>query len=234
LVHATHTSVAGGITFRTTGGTGVNFLTGQKALVYCDGTSVFNIAGNVSALDPSNNLSDVGNTSATLVNLGVSAFSGGVSALDNTIQISSGKLQVNTSAIFEVIYPIGSMYSNRTDSTNPGTLIGFGTWASAGVGRVLVGVGTGVDSNTVSAVFTVGTCGGEYEHTLTTAESLPITLGLDVNRRTDIQAGSGRGAIDIKSGGGSTTSAKTCALGGGSAFNLQQPWFSVFMWTRTA
>ena len=49
--------------------------------------------------------------------------------------ISKEKLQAE---IYESLYPIGSMYVNFTDSTNPATLLGFGTW-SAVAGRVVVG-----------------------------------------------------------------------------------------------
>jgi hypothetical protein len=34
---------------------------------------------------------------------------------------------------------VGSIYINATDSTNPSSLLGFGTWVAFGAGRVLVG-----------------------------------------------------------------------------------------------
>ena len=40
--------------------------------------------------------------------------------------------------VYESIYPVGSMYVNFTDNTNPATLLGFGTW-SAVEGRMVVG-----------------------------------------------------------------------------------------------
>ena len=39
----------------------------------------------------------------------------------------------------QAIYPVGSIYTNATNSTNPGTLLGFGTWTAFGAGRVPVG-----------------------------------------------------------------------------------------------
>ena len=42
-----------------------------------------------------------------------------------------------------IIYPIGSIYINATDSTNPATLLGFGTWTAFGAGRVPVGFDAG-------------------------------------------------------------------------------------------
>ena len=43
-------------------------------------------------------------------------------------------------AALEAVYPVGSIYTNATSSTNPATLLGFGTWEVFGAGRVLVGI----------------------------------------------------------------------------------------------
>jgi len=37
------------------------------------------------------------------------------------------------------IYPVGSIYMNMLVATNPGTLLGFGTWVAYATGQVLVG-----------------------------------------------------------------------------------------------
>ena len=49
--------------------------------------------------------------------------------------ISKEKLKAE---VYESMYPIGSQYVNFTDSTNPATLLGFGTWQAV-AGRVIVG-----------------------------------------------------------------------------------------------
>jgi len=41
-----------------------------------------------------------------------------------------------------LLFPIGSIYT-ATVSTNPNTLLGFGTWSAYGAGRVMIGAGTG-------------------------------------------------------------------------------------------
>ena len=46
------------------------------------------------------------------------------------------------SSIGALLFPIGSLYT-ATVSTNPNTLLGFGTWSAFGAGRVLIGAGTG-------------------------------------------------------------------------------------------
>ncbi len=68
------------------------------------------------------------------------------------------------------IYPVGSIYMNATNNANPSTLLGFGTWQELAPGRVLMGAGTGTDTNSTSQTFTAGTTTGEYTHTLGTTE----------------------------------------------------------------
>jgi hypothetical protein len=42
-------------------------------------------------------------------------------------------------AVLSSVYPVGSIYTNAVNSTNPATLLGFGTWTAFGAGRVMVG-----------------------------------------------------------------------------------------------
>ena len=53
-------------------------------------------------------------------------------------------------------YPVGSIYMNATVATNPGTLLGFGTWVAFGAGKVPVGINSG-DSDFDTAEETGGT-----------------------------------------------------------------------------
>ena len=79
----------------------------------------------------------------------------------NADSVTTGTL--NTSAfhsatkslIFEQIYPVGSIYINASVSTNPATLLGFGTWTAFGSGRVPVGYNAS-DSNFNAAEKTGG------------------------------------------------------------------------------
>lgn len=52
----------------------------------------------------------------------------------------TGNLTINNKTIFDLIYPVGSIYMS-VNSTNPGNLFG-GTWVAWGAGRVPVGVNT--------------------------------------------------------------------------------------------
>ena len=72
---------------------------------------------------------------------------------------------VNVIEVLKKAYPIGSVYINASNSTNPASLLGFGTWVAFGAGKVMVGLDAGDTS-----FDTVGETGGEKTHTLTTAE----------------------------------------------------------------
>lgn len=66
--------------------------------------------------------------------------------------------------ILAAVYPVGCIYFS-TNSTNPATSLGFGTWAEFGAGRVPVGWSSGdPDFGTDEAT------GGAKTHTLTTAQ----------------------------------------------------------------
>ena len=68
-------------------------------------------------------------------------------------------------AMGSLMYPVGSIYTNASDSTNPATLLGFGTWTAFGAGKVPVGFNS-ADSDFNTAEKT----GGEKTHKLTTTE----------------------------------------------------------------
>tara|TARA_Y100001954_G_C15810093_1_gene604713 strand:- start:136 stop:1068 length:933 start_codon:yes stop_codon:yes gene_type:complete len=52
---------------------------------------------------------------------------------------TQGTIQKSGTNIFDLIYPIGSIYINATNNNNPATYLGIGTWVEFGEGRVLVG-----------------------------------------------------------------------------------------------
>src|SRR5690606_25642573 len=78
-------------------------------------------------------------------------------------------LAILTSYFGNLYYPVGSYYFNYSNSTNPSTLLGFGTWVQVR-GRVIVGQGQGTDVNGTNQTFTAGTTVGEYTHTLSASE----------------------------------------------------------------
>ena len=66
-------------------------------------------------------------------------------------------------AALAALHPVGSIYINATVATNPGTLLGFGTWTAFGAGRVMVGF------NSANVLFdTAEETGGSADSTLPT------------------------------------------------------------------
>lgn len=126
--------------------------------------------------------------------------------------------------ILEAVYPVGSTYFNVSNSANPATIFGFGTWASLG-GYALVGFKSG-DPNfgSLGAV-----AAGEAEHTLTVGEVPPLTINIPV------YANANNSPFNVEGGGGSNTNTVSINTnGGGGGHNNIQPSFVGYMWQRTA
>lgn len=155
--------------------------------------------------------------------------------------VTAEKLAANTLA---ALYPIGSVYINATNSANPGSLFGFGTWEAFGAGRVPVGI-----DSTQTEFDTPGKTGGHKElqshnHTGSTSQSgdhqhsytappnqkiLPIHGSGDSNHGFNDGA---QGGVTSPSGN-HTHSFTTNNAGNGNAGNLQ-PFVTVYMWRRVA
>jgi len=128
-------------------------------------------------------------------------------------------------------YPVGSVYTSVV-ATNPNSLLGVGTWAAFGAGRVLVGINASdSDFNTVEEV------GGAKtdSHTLTLNE-----IPSHVHGYTGIQGtGNPDGSSDSVAAGQPTSYPRQTELdyeGGGAAHShdIVQPYIVVYFWKRTA
>lgn len=140
----------------------------------------------------------------------------------------NGTVEFNGKNIIEMVYPVGSIYT-ATVSTNPATLLGFGTWAAYGAGRVIVGKAT---SGTFA---TAGSTGGEETHTLTSGE-MPThshTIGPWELNNTASGSGAGRGWA-VNGGFSGTETINVSNAGSGGAHNNLQPYIVAYMWERTA
>tara|TARA_R110000824_G_C14906183_1_gene646001 strand:- start:75 stop:647 length:573 start_codon:yes stop_codon:yes gene_type:complete len=136
-------------------------------------------------------------------------------------------LQKLASALKDAIYPVGSIYTNATNSANPATFIGFGTWAAFGAGRVPVGI-DGADTDFDTAEET----GGSKTHTLTTSEIPSHTHTYSEPTSGSAAKGIGGGAANPTAVGRQTVNSGS--TGGGGAHNNLQPYIAVYMWKRTA
>lgn len=142
------------------------------------------------------------------------------------LSVGSGTIGGNTIATLANIYPVGSIYINASVSTNPGTLLGFGTWVAFGAGRVMVGIDAGQ-----TEFDTAEETGGAKTHTLTTSEIPSHTHtydGID-NTLPNAQDYDNTGGNGIWYGLNQTSG----ATGGGQAHNNLQPYIVVYMWKRT-
>ena len=154
----------------------------------------------------------------------------------------------NSAKTLDDIYPVGSLYITTQLSTasQVAQRLGGGTWQSYGAGRTLVGVGTGTDSNSLKQSFAVNATGGEYRHTLTTAEMPSHTHSmakggdvLVVNSSTSHSSMQyNRGYYYYDNGGWfsnmNKNTSQIAAAGGSGAHNNLQPYVVVYMWRRTA
>lgn len=146
------------------------------------------------------------------------------------IQISELK-----KAMVDAMYPVGSVYINASDGTNPGTLFGVGTWVAHGTGRVNVAIDT-----SQTEFDTIGETGGHkllqaHTHANTWRVFMPSGTGsLGLNDR----GGDGILVSDNASHGGngedrSGNPSVVQSAGGGNSQNLQ-PYIVVYSWKRTA
>ena len=182
---------------------------------------------------------------ATKADLASPGFSGSPTAPTQTTGDNTSKLATTgfVQAALGALYPVGSIYTNAAVSTNPATLLGFGTWSAFGAGRFMVGLDAG------NAAFdTAQETGGSanaivvsHTHTATSSVSDPghnHTIGFENNT---IDQNSGSSPLS-KQGTSNTSTASTgisvstsISTEGSSATNANlPPYIVVYMWRRTA
>ena len=134
-------------------------------------------------------------------------------------------------AVFSMIYPVGSIYINAGVSTSPATLMGFGTWVRYGEGKVLV------SQNASETEFdTLGETGGSKTHTLTVSELPSHTHTHTVQTGRSYSSSIGNAPVVQGSDNVvySSAAVTTSSTGSGQAHNNLQPYIVVYMWRRTA
>jgi len=168
------------------------------------------------------------------------------------LKLTKGGTGVGTAAdlaslVGNLLYPVGSLYYNSSVTTNPGTLLGFGTWAAFGAGRVIVGY------NASNALFdTLEETGGSADATLPSHTHTATFTGTALAAHSHTMGGgyspgggggTGGGDLNNSSAAASTSSVSggtpagsvSVSTEGSSATNANyQPYITVAVWKRTA
>lgn len=190
----------------------------------------------------------VGNTTGT--NSGDSAGHAGLEPANANIQAHVTAAHAPLQA-----WPVGSVFV-AVVNTSPATLLGYGTWAAFGAGRVLIGRDAGDPD------FDVAEETGGAKKVAATAQAFTGTQStVVVNHVHTLATGSGAtgnfsqviGTVDTSSGGTGATPTQTALgtrsgnpVGGaagytpagtnasGAATSVIQPYIVVYLWKRTA
>jgi len=223
----------------TTNGAGANVvvLNNETKQVFCDGTNFYE------SLSGTGTGSAVFSNSPTLTGIPVAPTA---NAGTSTTQIAT--TQFVTTAL-QAAYPVGSVYMNASNATNPGTLLGFGTWTSFGAGRMPVGfnaadplfdtaeeTGGSKDAITVShnhSATSIVTDPG-HSHTLSNIRRPEGgVVGFTSNTPAAAPPVGPTTPTEINTTG--ITVSTTTALSGSSGTNANlPPYITVYMWKRTA
>ncbi len=142
-------------------------------------------------------------------------------------------------AAMQALYPVGSIYTNATNATNPGTLLGFGTWVAFGAGRVPVGydgtdslfnaaekTGGSKDAVVVSHTHTATVTDPGHSHTVAATQGDTLAGGSNTRNTVANTTSTGTSTTGI-SVSNSTTGVS------GTNMNVQ-PYITVYMWKRTS
>jgi hypothetical protein len=177
------------------------------------------------------------------------------SAGDNSTQIATtayadSAITAAIAAAKQALYPVGSIYVNAGVTTNPATLLGFGTWAAFGAGKVMVGLdgsdslfdaleetGGSKDAIVVSHTHTAstGNAGSHNHKTSNNGNTNGYAYGGDVYNVTRDSLDGGPYTNMVTSTVGDHTHAVTVNSAGSSATGANlQPYITVAMWKRTA
>jgi hypothetical protein len=159
----------------------------------------------------------------------------------NTTQIATtAYVQSERTSLISSIYPIGSIYINATNATNPGTLLGFGTWVAFGAGRVMVGfnasdtlfdtaeeTGGSKDAVVVSHTHTATVTDPGHSHTIT------VSNGAGATQLIDGAPNQVAGTVPTTSATTGVTVANSTEGSSGTNANLQ-PYITCYFWKRVS
>jgi hypothetical protein len=190
-------------------------------------------------------LNNIAAAVATKADLTSPAFIGTPTAPTASLGTNTNQL-ATTAFVIAAIYPVGSVYINATNSANPSTYLGFGTWTAFGAGRVPVGFDSS-DTNFNAAEKTGGSKDAivvDHTHTGSTNTTGAHTHQLQRHSEvSNIMKGTvgdngffDQGLFDAgmtAAGDHSHTFTTNSTGSSGTNANLQ-PYITVFMWKRVS
>lgn len=195
-----------------------------------------------------NSKADTNNAALTGTPTAPTATAGTDSTQIGTTAFIKDAIDTAVAAAKAALFPVGTIYTQAGVSTNPGTLLGFGTWTAFGTGRTLVGIDSGD-----TAFDTLEETGGSadaivvsHTHTATSTVTDPGHKHLSAQGTEFPQygeSGSVNGPDGLRTDGQGFTETKTTgvtvatsiASAGSSGTNANlQPYIVVYMWKRTA
>lgn len=144
-----------------------------------------------------------------------------------TLDLSGKTLTLPFLAVAQQMYPVGSLYFNASSTTDPATLLGFGTWTAV-AGRVLVGYDAGQ-----TEFDTLLETGGAKTHTLSIAE-MPAHAHKLKTENIQLRSPADYNRISYTTNAVTVDAPATEETGGGQAHNNLQPYLVVAIWRRTA
>jgi hypothetical protein len=248
----------------TAAGAGIAIAAGNKVMVWSDGTDFYDVqaqnltgtlaianggTGQVTANAAFNALAPAQTNNRLLRSNGTNtSFAQAVLTTDvtGTLPVANGGTGGTTAAelsilVGNLLFPVGSIYTNATVATNPGTLLGFGTWTAFGAGRVMVGF----DSS--NALFDTAEETGGSANAITVSHTHTATV-TDPGHDHGFRRGSGSISAGVYGAGfdsfatsdlqiedattGITVANSTTGSSGTNA--NYQPYITVYMWKRTA
>jgi hypothetical protein len=179
---------------------------------------------------------------ATKADLSSPTFTGTPTLPTGTIAVTQATATSSTTlattafvqAVAQTLFPVGAIYT-ATVSTNPATLLGFGTWTAFGAGRTIIGNGGG---------YTAGNTGGSadaivvsHTHTATSTVTDPSHVHSSIVGFVGVSGGPNAAGINAGNTASATTGitvATTNASTGSSGTNANlPPYIVVYMWQRT-
>lgn len=208
-----------------------------------DGLPTGNAGKIVKGAEIDTELNAVANAIASKADINSPTFTGTpaaptASAGTNTTQVATTAF---VTAALQAVYPVGSIYINASSSTNPNTLLGFGTWTAFGAGKVIVGLdstdtlfdtleetGGSKDAVVVSHTHTATVTDPGHLHNINTFANNVGTTGT-----TPYVAGSDARTSSTNSATTGITVANSTTGVSGTNANVQ-PFIVVKMWKRTA